>query len=86
MLSTLDGAVYIERVSVDTPASVRKAKAAIKRAFQVQKDGLGFSLIEVLSTCPTNWGIPPVEALQWLRDNMMPYYPLGIYKQPEGGK
>ncbi len=86
MLSTLDGAVYIERVSVDTPASVRKAKAAIKRAFQVQKDGLGFSLIEVLSTCPTNWGIPPVESLQWLRDNMMPYYPLGIYKQPEGGK
>lgn len=86
MLATLDGAVYIERVSVDTPANVRKAKAAIKRAFQVQKDGLGFSLVEVLSTCPTNWGIPAVEALQWLRDNMMPYYPLGIYKQVEGGK
>lgn len=85
MLSTLDGAAYIERVSVDTPANVRKAKAAIKKAFETQKAGLGFSMVEVLSTCPTNWGIPPVEALQWLRDNMMPYYPLGVYKKQEGG-
>ncbi len=88
MIATLDGAAFVERVSVDTPANVRKAKNAIKKAFQVQKDGLGFSMIEVLSTCPTNWGIPPVMALQWLRDNMIPYYPIGNYKQPnaEGGK
>ncbi len=86
MIATLDGAVYVERVSVDTPANVRKAKAAIKKAFEIQMQGLGFTLVEVLSTCPTNWGIPPVMALQWLRDNMMPYYPIGNFKQPEGGK
>lgn len=86
MIATLDGAAFVERVSVDTPANVRKAKAAIKKAFQIQKEGLGFTMVEVLSTCPTNWGIPPVMALQWLRDNMIPYYPLGNYKQPEGGK
>ncbi len=86
MIATLDGAVYVERVSVDTPANVRKAKAAIKKAFEIQMQGLGFTLVEVLSTCPTNWGIPPEMALQWLRDNMMPYYPIGNFKQPEGGK
>lgn len=86
MIATLDGAVFVERVSVDTPANVRKAKAAIKKAFQMQMEGLGFTFVEVLSTCPTNWGIPPVMALQWLRDNMMPYYPVGNFKQPEGGK
>lgn len=88
MIATLDGAAFVERVSVDTPANVRKAKNAIKKAFQIQKEGLGFTMIEVLSTCPTNWGIPPVMALQWLRDNMIPYYPIGNYKQPnaEGGK
>ena len=86
MIATLDGAVFVERVSVDTPANVRKAKAAIKKAFQMQMEGLGFTFVEVLSTCRTNWGIPPVMALQWLRDNMMPYYPVGNFKQPEGGK
>lgn len=86
MIATLDGAAFVERVSVDTPANTRKAKIAIKKAFQAQKDGLGFSMVEVLSTCPTNWGKPPVASLQWLRDNMMPYYPLGNYKKPEGGK
>ncbi len=85
MIATLDGAVYVERVSVDTPANVRKAKAAIKKAFEIQMQGLGFTLVEVLSTCPTNWGIPPVMALQWLRDNMLPYYPIGNFIQPEGG-
>ncbi|NLV50380.1 MAG: 2-oxoglutarate oxidoreductase, partial [Clostridiales bacterium] len=56
------------------------AKKAIKRAFQNQIDGKGYSIIEIVSTCPTNWGLSPVEALQWLRDNMLPYYPLGVYK------
>jgi 2-oxoglutarate/2-oxoacid ferredoxin oxidoreductase subunit beta len=80
MLATLDGAVFVERVSVDTPANVRKAKKAIKKAFEVQIAGKGFGIVEVLSTCPTNWGMHPVDSLQWLRDNMMPKYPLGNLK------
>lgn len=88
MLSTLDRAVFVERVSVDTPANVRKAKKAIKKAFEVQLSGLGFGIVEVLSTCPTNWGMHPVDSLQWLRDNMMPKYPLGNFKDitNEGAK
>ena len=80
MLATLTGAVFVERVSVDTPANVRKAKKAIRKAFEVQQAGLGFGIVEVLSTCPTNWGMSPINALQWLRDNMMPYYPVGNVK------
>ena len=83
MLATLTGAVFVERVSVDTPSNVRKAKKAIKKAFQVQQAGLGFGIVEVLSTCPTNWGLAPNDALQWLRDNMMPYYELGNKKDIE---
>ena len=84
ILSTLDGAVYIERVTVNTAANVRKAKAAIKKAFQAQINGEGFTMVEVLSTCPTNWGLHPVEALKWLEDNMIPYYPLGNFKNVDG--
>ena len=84
MLATLDGAVYIERVTVNTAANVRKAKAAIKKAFQAQINGEGFTMVEVLSTCPTNWGLHPVEALKWLEDNMIPYYPLGNFKNVDG--
>ena len=84
MLATLDGAVYIERVTVNTAANVRKAKAAIKKAFQAQINGDGFTMVEVLSTCPTNWGLHPVEALKWLEDNMIPYYPLGNFKNVDG--
>ncbi len=80
MLSTLEGAVYIERVSVDTVKNIKKAKAAIKKAFQVQLEGKGFALVEVLSTCPTNWGMKPRKSLEWLRENMMEHYPLGCYK------
>ncbi|HOQ13707.1 MAG TPA: thiamine pyrophosphate-dependent enzyme [Bacillota bacterium] len=80
MLSTLDGVAYAERVSVDSPANVRRAKKAILKAFRNQVEGKGFSIVEVLSTCPTNWGLSPVEALTWLRENMIPYYPLGVYK------
>jgi 2-oxoglutarate/2-oxoacid ferredoxin oxidoreductase subunit beta len=86
MISTLDGAVYVERVSVDTPANVLKAKKAIKKAFEVQINGLGFAMVEVLSTCPTNWGLAPVEALKWLKENMMPYYPLGVKKDLTAGE
>ena len=83
MLATLTGAVFVERVSVDTPANVRIAKKAIKKAFQVQQAGLGFGIVEVLSSCPTNWGLAPKDALQWLRDNMMAYYELGNKKDIE---
>lgn len=80
MISTLDGACYVERVSVDTVPNIIKAKKAIKKAFQNQLDGKGFSMIEVLSICPTNWGLNPLESMQWLRDNMIPYYKLGVKK------
>ena len=80
MLSTLDGTAYAERVAVDCPKNVMAAKKAIKKAFQNQIDKKGFSIVEVLSTCPTNWGLTPTEALEWLRQNMMPFYPLGVYK------
>ena len=80
MLSKVDGATYLERVAVNNVKNVRAAKAAIKKAFQNQIEGKGFSLIEVLSTCPTNWGMTPDKALGWLEENMIPYYPLGVYK------
>ncbi len=80
MLSNIDGAVYLERVAVNNVKNVKKAKAAIKKAFQNQIEGKGFSLVEVLSTCPTNWGKTPEDALCWLEENMIPYYPLGVYK------
>ncbi|MBO5064868.1 MAG: 2-oxoglutarate oxidoreductase [Clostridia bacterium] len=80
LLQNVDGAAYLERVSVNNPANVKKAKKAIKKAFQNQIDGKGFSLIEVVSTCPTNWGLTPQKALEWLEENMLPYYPLGVYK------
>ncbi len=80
MLATLDGPAYIERVTVDTIPHIKQAKAAIKKAFQMQLDGKGFSLVEVVSTCPTNWGMSPQESFQWMRDNMLPKYPLGVYK------
>ncbi len=84
MLATIDGAKFVERVSVDTPANIRKAKRAIKECFEVQIRGEGFGIVEVLSTCPTNWGLAPIDALQWLRDNMMPYYPIGNYRNTKG--
>ena len=80
MLSQLDGPYYIERVAVDSVKNINNAKKAIKKAFENQVNGKGFSLVEVLSTCPTNWGLSPVESLDWLRENMMPVYPLGVYK------
>ena len=80
LLQNVDGAAYLERVSVNNPSNVKKAKAAIKKAFQNQLDGKGFSLVEVVSTCPTNWGMTPEKALKWLEENMLPYYPLGVYK------
>ena len=86
LLSSLDGPAYIERVAVDSPAHVIKAKAAIKKALQYQKEGLGFSLVEVVSSCPTNWGLNAVKAMEFVKDKMIPYYPLGVYKDIKEGK
>ena len=80
MLSTLDGPEYLERVTVNSVKAVKNAKKAIKKAFQNQIDKKGFSLVEVLSTCPTNWGLTPKDALKWVDEKMIPYYPLGVYK------
>ncbi len=86
LLSTLDGVAYLERVCLDSPKNIRKAKKAIKHAFQNQVDGVGYSLVEIVSTCPTNWKMTPEAAFEWMRENMLPYYPLGVYKdvQAEG--
>ena len=80
MIATIEGAAYVERVAVDCSANIIKAKAAIKKAFQCQLDGKGFSLVEVLSSCPTNWGKSPAEAMDWIKSDMIPYYPLGVKK------
>ena len=80
MLATLDGPSYIERVTVDTIPHIKAAKAAIKKSFEMQLAGKGFSLVEVVSTCPTNWGMSPIEAFEWMRENMLKQYPLGVYK------
>ena len=83
LISCQDRAVYVERVSLDSPANVRKAKSAIRRAFKVQDLKLGFAFVEFLSICPTNWGLTAPKAMEWLRENMMPYYPVKQFKCPE---
>lgn len=83
MLAAVPSSYYIERVAVNNTANIAKAKKAIAKAFRLQMEGKGFCMIEVLSTCPTNWGLSPVEALDWLEKNMIPYYPLGVYKDKE---
>ncbi len=80
MVSTLDGVAYAERVSVDCVKNVLNAKKAIKKGFEMQMNKKGLSIIEVLSTCPTNWGLSPEKAIEWLQENMMAHYPLGVYK------
>ena len=80
MLSTLEGPSFISRCSVDSVKHINECKAAIKKAFRNQIDKKGFSLVEILSTCPTNWGLSPLEALEWLRKNMIEHYPLGVFK------
>jgi len=84
MLSTLRTPAFIARTSVHDPKHSIETKKMIKKAFQYQKDNTCFSMVEVLSTCPTNWGMTPLDSVKWLEDNMLPYYPLGVYKTPEG--
>jgi len=81
MLSQLNGPAYIARVSVHDVKHIREAKKAIIKAFEAQIQGKGFAMVEVLSTCPTNWGMTPQEALKWVEEKMIPYYPLGVYKE-----
>ena len=83
MLAALDGPYYIERVAVNSVKHVRDAKKAIRHAFENQVAGKGFSLIEVVSSCPTNWGMTPEKALAWVDEKMIPYYPLGVYKDKD---
>ena len=83
MLSTLDGVAYAERVAVNTVPHIKAAKKAIVKAFQNQIDRKGLSIVEVLSTCPTNWGMTPEKALDWVESDMIPFYPLGVYKDTD---
>ena len=80
LLAQLGGSTYIERCAVSTPALIQKTKRAIKKAFQYQIDGRGFTLIEVLSQCPTNWKMSPVESCKWIDEVMTKYFPLGVIK------
>ncbi len=86
MLNTLEGPSYLARVSVHNPKAVANAKKAIKKAFEMQVAGKGFALVEVLSTCATNWGMTPVESCRWLEEKMIPYYPLGEFRAPKEEK
>ena len=86
MLSQLDGPEYLERVAVNNVKNIRQAKKAIEKAFRNQIEGKGFSLIEVVSSCPTNWGMTPQKALEWIDEKMIPYYPLGVYKDRSAEK
>jgi len=86
LIANLDGAVYVERVALNNVGNINKAKKAVRRAFDVQEKKLGFSLVEFISSCPTHWGKAPVDSLKQLEEKMLPYYPLGIYKSPEGGE
>lgn len=80
LLATLDAPYFIERVSLLSPADIMKAKKAVKKALQFNKEGRGFTFVEFLSTCPTNWGIDPVESLAWAKENMYPFFKLGNYR------
>ena len=80
MFATIDGVAYLERVSVHDPKHVMKAKKSIKKAFEYQKARKGFTMIEVISTCPVNWGVKPVDALEWVKSDMIPEFPLGVFK------
>jgi len=80
MFATIEGVAYLERVSVYDPKHVIQAKKAIKKAFQYQNEKRGFTMIEVVSTCPVNWGMKPTDAMKWVQDKMLPVFPLGLFK------
>jgi 2-oxoglutarate ferredoxin oxidoreductase subunit beta len=80
LMAQIPGAAYIERVMTADPVSVRKAKRAIKKAFEIQKNGGGFSMIEILSSCNIGWGLSPVDSLKYIKEEMASYFPLGVFK------
>lgn len=82
LVSTLDRVAYVERVTCNTPANARKAKKALRKAFEIQAKGLGTTFVEVASNCPSGWKCTPVESLTWLKDKVYPYFPLGVFKEP----
>ena len=84
MLGITDGATYIERTAVNSPKKIRRTKRAIKKAFKAQMAGLGFSLIEILSPCPTNWKMSPVDACRWIDETMTAVFPLKVIKDKVG--
>ena len=84
IISQIDCAVYVERVVLNNPANVRKAKAAVRKAFEIQKAGLGFTFVEILSSCPTNWGLSPMDSLKYISEDVMNYFPVKNFKTPEG--
>jgi 2-oxoglutarate/2-oxoacid ferredoxin oxidoreductase subunit beta len=84
MIALTRGAVYIERVAVNSPAHIIKAKRAIRKAFQTQIDGLGFTLVEILSPCPTNWKMTPAQSWKWVDEVMAKEFPLGVIKDTTG--
>ena len=86
LVAQLPGTIYVERVAVNTPARVRKAKKALTKAFKSQELKKGTSFIEIISNCPSNWKMTPVESNKWLDENMLPYYPLGLYKDEISGE
>jgi len=86
MLAVAKGSAYIERTAVNSPSNILKTKKAIEKAFRTQMKGLGFSLVEILSPCPTNWKMSPVEACQWIDEVMVKHFPLGVIKDISGEK
>jgi 2-oxoglutarate ferredoxin oxidoreductase subunit beta len=80
ILASIDGCAYAERVTVVDVPNIQKAKKAIRKAFELQQEGAGFTIVEILSTCPTNWGLSPVDSIRWLKENLVSYYPLGVLK------
>lgn len=85
IISQLEAPVYVARFAVDTPANINRAKVGIKKAFELQVEGKGFSFIEILSNCPTNWGMKPLETIDYMQNNTMKQFPLGVFKEPEEG-
>jgi 2-oxoglutarate ferredoxin oxidoreductase subunit beta len=84
MLATLEGTSFSARVALNTPANLMKAKKAVRRAFEMQTNDLGFAFVELLSSCPTNWGLNPIRANERVEKELIPYFPLGIFKERKG--
>ena len=80
IFSQIDGVAYLERVSLTSPSNIRKAKKAIKKAFEYQMEGLGFTMVEVLSTCPVNWGMSPIDSMKWVDEHMTKVFPMKVFK------